>query len=1047
MKTLLYLTLGGSALALLLLIIGKLFSKKIPACVYYYAWLLVLLRFLIPLPGLVPVTGTRSPEPVQQQETEISVEQTDPYEAPEISGGYKAVETAGISDKRPVPAVPSEPETAAAIDPTSADPVSRSGLHIDLRSGKLWASIWAAGAIIGFSVCVISYLHFTRIIRRDLTEPDIFTRSVYIELPGKKPALYLSENVPTPMMFGLFSPKIVLPERRYSDEELRNIFRHELMHFRRRDTLYKWFSVLVLSLHWFNPLTLFIRRQIDRSCELSCDEMLLRSMDRGAKESYGKTLLNMAAASALPTGVVATTFSTEKKNLKERLEQIMNYKKSKTRILAAVLALVLMAGCGAVAGPQNNSKEPEPADDPNAAVIKVSTVDEFLAAIGPDTIIELAEGTYDLSTAKDYAASAGKYYSWNDIYDEGGELEIHNAHNLTIRGEGAGKTVIAAVPRYANVIRFANCTDLRVSDLTAGHTQAPGYCSGGVLLFDYCNTAAVDKCSLYGCGTVGVTASNSTDVKVSSTEIYECSNGAIESYSSRNVRVEDCDVYSCGTKEGDSSAFCMFYAANSDGFAVYDSRIYNNRTQMLFYSFSNKNAMFLSNTVKNNDISSAAFACYQYSATVDGCSFKDNTIGASWSGSGIWGGEDNVPAKDAEGRDLPEEAFELMKFKKIDPDSVWSSVPLTAAADVPAGGQIKVSSIDELIQAIGPDRTIILEAGTYDLSAAAGYGISEGEYFYWEQRWDGPQLVIRNVSGLTVSAESEDPKATVISAVPRYANVLSFVSCKDIELMGFTAGHTKEPGECAGGVLYFEGCGDLRLESCRLYGCGILGIETANCNSITVDKCEIYECSFGAVNMHDTDGISFRQCNIHDVPSPAVTFYNCGDKYWNGNPVTGLDSYYDVGPDGALLPYGFEESGSGNAPSDLFPENPFAGADPVPFEEGSPMLQFARAVQKDIAGKDWESLADKLNFPLNVYSYGVSAVIQDRETFLSWANDTNLLPDEFCRLIADAPLDAYGSSIFGNTFAFDRIAMSCFGDTLSYENMKVTCISTDLSLR
>ncbi len=1047
MTTLLYLTLGGSAMALFLLIIGKLFSKKLPSAVYYYAWLLVLLRFLLPLPGLVPVNRSQTDVPVQTQETAIISEYSAQETLPAGDTAEQHVNTAHALDLSAVPEQENhETASGTALPAADANPSGKQ-ISIDLRSGKFWVSIWAAGTAISFSVCVLSYADFTGKTNRGLTKPDIFTLSVYTGIKGRKPSLYLSGDVRTPMMFGMFSPKIVLPERNYSDEELRNILMHELMHFRRKDTLYKWFSVLVLSTQWFNPLAYIIRREINRSCELSCDEMLLRYMDRSEKESYGKTLLNMAASSALPAGVVATTFSTEKKNLKERLEQIMNFKKSKTRILAAVIALVLLAGCGAAAGPMNDNNGP--ADDPNATVKKVSTVDEFLAAIGPNTIIELTEGTYDLSTAKDYAASAGKYYSWNDIYDEGGELEIHNADNLTIRGEGSGKTIIAAVPRYANVIRFSNCDDIHITKLTAGHTKEPGYCAGGVLMFDYCRSVTVDKCGLYGCGTVGVTANNSSDIKVTSTEIYECSNGAVESYSSRNVRVEDCDVYSCGTKAGGQEAFCLFYASSSDGFAVYDSRIYNNRTQMLFYSFSNKNAMFLSNTVKNNDISSAAFACYQYGTTVDGCSFKDNTIGASWSGRGLWGGEDNVPAKDAEGRDLPEEAFELMKFKKIDPESVWSSVPVNQPADVPAGGQIKVSSIDELIAAIGPDRTIILEAGTYDLSSASNYGTSVGEYYYWEQRWDGPQLVIRDVSGLTIAAESDDPKATTIAAIPRYANVLSFTYCNDIEFRGFTAGHTKEQGECAGGVLYFEGCGDIRLEECRLYGCGILGIEAANCNSINVDKCEIYECSYGAVQIHDSDGISFRQCDIHDVPSPAVVFNNCGDKYWNGNPVSGgLNTYFDVDANGELKAYSFsyEDNEANISFSDEFPENPLANEGPFTFTDDNPILKFAKDVQKDIAVKDWDSLADKLSYPLHIYSNGATSVIQDRETFLSWAKETDILPDEFCKMIADAPLTEYGLSGFGYTFAFDRLAMGCFGD-LSYDNLRVTCISTDQSLR
>ena len=55
METLLSLTLSGSALALLLLLLKKLLGRRLSSTLYYYAWLLVLLRFLLPLPGLVPL--------------------------------------------------------------------------------------------------------------------------------------------------------------------------------------------------------------------------------------------------------------------------------------------------------------------------------------------------------------------------------------------------------------------------------------------------------------------------------------------------------------------------------------------------------------------------------------------------------------------------------------------------------------------------------------------------------------------------------------------------------------------------------------------------------------------------------------------------------------------------------------------------------------------------------------------------------------------------------------------------------------------------------
>ena len=44
MKTLLALTVSGSALTILLLVLRYILLKKMPSTVYYYAWLLVLLR-------------------------------------------------------------------------------------------------------------------------------------------------------------------------------------------------------------------------------------------------------------------------------------------------------------------------------------------------------------------------------------------------------------------------------------------------------------------------------------------------------------------------------------------------------------------------------------------------------------------------------------------------------------------------------------------------------------------------------------------------------------------------------------------------------------------------------------------------------------------------------------------------------------------------------------------------------------------------------------------------------------------------------------------
>ena len=1155
MQILLSLTLSGSAMALMLITLRYVFLRRMPSTVYYYAWLLVLLRFVLPVPGLIPV---------QQAVREVS---RPAIAAAPLPLERETVQPLSPSESEgfvPVTAVTNEPEeTLPETRPAPVQTAAPKSNYVNFKSPAFWLCIWAVGATLSFGFYLASYMFFTARVRRSLSPATLDDRRVYRTLQGRKPRLCRCAACNTPLMFGVFRPLIALPERVYSDGMLTNILRHELMHYRRRDTLYKWFAVAVLSAQWFNPLSYLIRREINRACELSCDEMLLRDMDRADKLSYGDTLLTMASAGALPAGVVATTFSTEKRNLKERLEQIMHYKRSGTRVLAAVLTVVLLLSFGAVAG-----ASPARADN----VVIVSNVDEFLNAIAPDRVIELAPGTYDLSTAASYRnSSTNPFIAWNEVYDDGAELEIRGVQNLTIRGAGKDGTIIAAVPRYANVIKFSNCQDVTVEALTAGHTTEPGWCMGGVLRFEGCDRAAVNACGLYGCGILGVWANSCNDLTIKDCDIYECSYGAVDVDRCRNVRVEGCDIHDHGTREGQGSALHLFSAAYGEGFTVYNNRIHDNRAQGLLRLDYCKGALFLSNDVTGNIFDSPVFNFSEYGATVDGCRFEGNIHG--WYQGDVYAGD--IDGNLLEGAMLGE-----MVLRDIDPDSASPLASVANPTDVPKGGSVTVSSVDDFLAAIGPDRTIILDGAMFDLSAASNYGGIGTAYYYWQENPDGPGLVIHDVNGLSVQAQNSASGATTLAAIPRFADVIAFRNCSNLSLFGFTAGHTKEPGVCSGGVLNFQNCNGVRIEKMRLYGCGILGIQTSQCSSFDILRTEIYECSQGGGMFFQTDGINFSDCSIYDVPSPALVFRESGDKTWNGEPINGLTGEYDVKEDNTLEELGdislpdslgvagevlsmpleqdapeyiylkdiqrnivagewevladrihypvsfllpaldhstsriilnsreeflaqdldsvfdqdyrtyvananvgevyqawgftaldgavcydlFEETtpvvpkltifnitaahATGEVLSMSYLENDFNSVPPIPFEEGTPQLEFARVVQKEIADWNWAALASKCSFPLSIYTGSGGYVLDNSADFLALVHSPdNPLTPEFCEMIAHAELDSYGGSLFGNTFCAHRLAMSCFADQIrSMDDFKITCINTDKPL-
>ena len=182
--------------------------------------------------------------------------------------------------------------------------------------------------------------------------------------------------------------------------------------------------------------------------------------------------------------------------------------------------------------------------------VTVRTPDEFLASIAPNTEIVVDTQLIDWSKAAGYGKTNGAYYRWEDPFD-GPQLVITGVSNLTIRSAAEDHTenVLSAVPRYAYVVMFENCSNIHVKGLTVGHTEEPGYCLGGVLGFRNCQDILVEDCGLYGCGTVGVMGMSSRNMQVINSDIYECSVAGAEFTNCDDVNVDGCTIRDIGTEE------------------------------------------------------------------------------------------------------------------------------------------------------------------------------------------------------------------------------------------------------------------------------------------------------------------------------------------------------------------------------------------------------------------------------------------------------------------------------------------------------------------
>ncbi|MDE6847696.1 MAG: M56 family metallopeptidase [Lachnospiraceae bacterium] len=147
----------------------------------------------------------------------------------------------------------------------------------------------------------------------------------------------------SPFTIGLFYPVIVLPPQNDA-EDLSLYLSHELSHIRNHDTLWKFISFLTILIHWYNPLAYLLFYELCAACEKTCDEMVTESLDETQKIHYENLIIEAAQHQANIEPLYANTFSTSKRQTKERiLFMTRKNRKSPCRKIIATLIICITA--------------------------------------------------------------------------------------------------------------------------------------------------------------------------------------------------------------------------------------------------------------------------------------------------------------------------------------------------------------------------------------------------------------------------------------------------------------------------------------------------------------------------------------------------------------------------------------------------------------------------------------------------------------------------------------------------------------------------------
>jgi len=317
-----------SVIALAILIFNLLFPKAFPAKLRYAVWLVVLVGLLIPFR---PVIGNGL----------ITVP------IPAAAGAQVGVtQSAGLG---------TSPETAPAQDITEVETAENTPAGWSISPATVCVLVWGIVAVLIFAWHIWRYIRFIRTIRRwgvEVKDKNTLSilRSVQVEsgVDYKKIGLKVCGFVSSSMLTGFWRPVILLPEKYFEADELKLIFRHELIHYKRRDLLVKLLSVIAVSIYWFNPIVYWLCAAMQTDGEASCDEAVLLDADKENRQFYAEVIIGMIGGRNTAGTLLSTCFYGGKSSIKRRLDSIMDttrkIKKPAIAALLVVMALTVFSG-------------------------------------------------------------------------------------------------------------------------------------------------------------------------------------------------------------------------------------------------------------------------------------------------------------------------------------------------------------------------------------------------------------------------------------------------------------------------------------------------------------------------------------------------------------------------------------------------------------------------------------------------------------------------------------------------------------------------------
>lgn len=217
---------------------------------------------------------------------------------------------------------------------------------------SVWIPKWLS-VLLAAWLCYVIMFAVYQVIKYRIDIRRLLTRSekVTVEVNGKTVELLLNKRIHTPYTVGFIKQSIIVPEGGLQHPCFPMFYKHEEQHRINHDSLMKLICIIIICIHWINPIAILLLFLYDVTAEYICDAQAVKDCTAEEKKRYVELLIELSAADEPLSTIWRSNLSGLGKLIKRRINYMMKEKKTgrlRKGIAVAVTAVSVFASASTI---------------------------------------------------------------------------------------------------------------------------------------------------------------------------------------------------------------------------------------------------------------------------------------------------------------------------------------------------------------------------------------------------------------------------------------------------------------------------------------------------------------------------------------------------------------------------------------------------------------------------------------------------------------------------------------------------------------------------